>query len=69
MEKLFKQPAIIVGIIAVITVFLGIQLPRVELDNNNLRFIPDNHQAKIISEYIDETFGGQVIILVGLERP
>ena len=69
MEKLFKRPAVIVGIIAAITVFLGIQLPRVELDNNNLRFLPEKDPAKIISEYIDETFGGQVIILVGLERP
>ena len=69
MEKLFKHPAIIVGVIAIITVFLGIQLPRAELDNNNIRFLPDNNQAKVISEYIDETFGGQVMILVGLERP
>ena len=69
MEKLLKRPALVVGIIAAITVFLGTQLPRVELDNNNLRFLPDESQAKIISEYIDETFGGQVIILVGLERP
>ena len=69
MEKLFKQPAVIVGIIAVITVFFGFQLPRVELDNNNLRFLPNNSPAKKIAEYIDDTFGGQVIILVGLERP
>ncbi|MCL1836729.1 MAG: MMPL family transporter [Treponema sp.] len=69
MEKLFKHPALIVGIIAVITVFFVFQLPRAELDNNNIRFLPDNNQAKIISEYIDDTFGGQIMILVGLERP
>ena len=69
MEKLFKRPALVVGMITAITVFLGIQLPRAELDNNNIRFLPDKNQAKIISEYIDDTFGGQVIILAGLERP
>ncbi|MCL2175159.1 MAG: MMPL family transporter [Treponema sp.] len=69
MEKLLKRPAIIIGIITAITVFLSIQLPRVELDNNNLRFIPEKNPARIISEYIDETFGGQVVVLVGLERP
>ena len=69
MEKLFKHPALIVGIITLITVFLGLQLPRAELDNNNIRFLPDKNQAKMISEYVDETFGGQVMILVGLERP
>jgi len=68
MEKLLKKPLIIVIVITAITVFLGIQLPRVELDNNNLRFLPNESPAKVISEYIDETFGGQVIILVGLER-
>jgi len=69
MERLFKYPAMVVGIIAVITLFLGLQLPRAELDNNNTRFLPEKNQAKIISEYIDETFGGQVMILIGLERP
>jgi predicted RND superfamily exporter protein len=69
MEKLFKRPVLIVGIIALLTVFLGIQVPRAQLDNNNIRFLPEKNPAKNISEYIDETFGGQVMILVGLERP
>ncbi|GBU29628.1 membrane protein [Treponema sp. R8-4-B8] len=69
MEKIFKHPGLIVGIITIITVFFCLQLPRAELDNNNIRFLPNKNPAKIISEYIDETFGGQVMILVGLERP
>jgi len=69
MEKIFKQPALIAGIIAAITIFFSIQLPGVKLDNNNLRFVPEDNPARVITEYIDETFGGQVIILVGLERP
>jgi uncharacterized protein len=69
LEKLFKYPVLVVGFITLITVFLGLQLPRAELDNNNIRFLPDKNQAKLTSEYIDETFGGQVMILVGLERP
>jgi predicted RND superfamily exporter protein len=69
MEKLFKRPILTVGVISLITVFLGLQLPRAQLDNNNIRFLPDKNPAKLISEYVDETFGGQVMILVGLERP
>jgi len=69
LNKIFKYPALAVGVVTLITVFLGLQLPRAELDNNNIRFLPDKNQAKIISEYVDETFGGQVMILVGLERP
>jgi predicted RND superfamily exporter protein len=68
MEKLFKYPILVAAVIAVITVFFCFQLPRAELDNNNIRFLPDKNPSKIISEYIDETFGGQVMILVGLER-
>jgi len=69
LEKLFKQPALVVGVITIITVFLGFWVPRAELDNNNIRFLPVKNPTRIISEYVDETFGGQVMILVGLERP
>ena len=69
MEKLFKRPVLIVVIITAITVFLGLQIIRVKLDNNNMRFLPEENQSRIVSNYIDETFGGQVTILVGLERP
>ena len=69
MEKLFKRPKLIVAVIVIITVFLGIQIPRVELDNNNMRFLPTGNQARAITNYIEETFGGQVLILVGLRRP
>ena len=68
MERFFKRPALVVGIMALITVFFAVQLTRAELDNNNLRYIPDENPAHIVSEYIDETFGGQVSVLVGLER-
>jgi predicted RND superfamily exporter protein len=68
MERFFKRPALVAGVIALITVFFAVQLMRAELDNNNLRYIPDENPAHIVSEYIDETFGGQVSVLVGLER-
>jgi predicted RND superfamily exporter protein len=69
MERLFKRPVLAAGIIAAITVFFLFQLPRAELDNNNFRFIQKGNPARVVSEYLDDTFGGSVIILVGLERP
>jgi len=69
MEKLFKHPALVVGVITIITVFLGFWVPHAELDNNNIRFLPAKNPARIVSEYVDEAFGGQVMVLVGLERP
>ncbi|MDR0878437.1 MAG: MMPL family transporter [Treponema sp.] len=68
MNKLFKHPFLIVAVIALITVFFALQLPRAELDNNNFRFVPDSDPARLTSKYIDDTFGSSLFILVGLER-
>ena len=68
MDKMFKHPWLIVGIIAGISLFFAFQLPRAELDNNNLRFVPKNDEARLVSAYIDDTFGSSLFILVGLER-
>jgi predicted RND superfamily exporter protein len=69
MRGLLKHPALILCVIAAITLFFAIQLRRAELDNNNIRFLPKENKARVIAEYLDDTFGGQVMILVGLERP
>jgi predicted RND superfamily exporter protein len=68
MEKFFKHPRIIVAVIGVITLFFALQIPRVKLDNNNLRFIPKDDEARLVSKYIDDTFGSSLFVLVGLER-
>lgn len=68
MEKFFRRPWLIVSFIAAITGFFAFQLPKAELDNNNFRFVPEKNEARLTSKYIDETFGSQVIIMVGLER-
>ncbi|MCL2762138.1 MAG: MMPL family transporter [Treponema sp.] len=68
MRKLYTYPWLIVAIIAVITIFFGFQLPRAELDNNNLRFVPNDDPALETSRWIDGMFGSSFFILVGLER-
>jgi predicted RND superfamily exporter protein len=68
MEKIFKYPLLIVGIIGIITLFFALQIPRAQVDNNNLRFVPENDEAREVSAYIDDTFGSSLFILVGLER-
>ena len=66
--KMFKHPWLIVAVISAITIFFALQLPRVDLDNNNLRFVPAEDEARVTSAYIDETFGSTLFILIGLER-
>ncbi|MDR2746586.1 MAG: MMPL family transporter [Treponema sp.] len=67
-EKIYTYPWLIIAVIGAVTVFFAFQLPRAELDNNNIRFVPASDPARITSSYIDETFGSSVFILVGLER-
>jgi len=68
MRKLYNYPWLIIAVIAVITVFFGLQLPKTELDNNNLRFVPLDDPALKTSQWIDKMFGSSFFILVGLER-
>jgi len=68
METFFKRPWIIIAVIALITVFFAAFLPRVDLDNNNLRFVPFDDPALETSRWIDDTFGSSLFILVGLHR-
>lgn len=68
MERFFKRPWLIVGIVAAITIFFALQMQRVELDNNNYRFVPETDPARVTSEHIDEIFGNQTLLIIGLER-
>jgi predicted RND superfamily exporter protein len=68
MRKLYTYPWLIAAITALITVFFAFQLPRAELENNNLRFVPPDDPALSTSQWIDSTFGSSFFILVGLER-
>ncbi|MDR2536034.1 MAG: MMPL family transporter [Treponema sp.] len=68
MEKLFRHPWLIIAVIGGITLFFGFQLFRIELDNNNYRFVPEDDEARVVSTYIDDAFGSSNFILIGLER-
>lgn len=68
MERFFRRPWIIVAVIAAVTVFFAAQLPRARLDNNNFRFVPKEDPERLAAVRIDEDFGSQMMILVGLER-
>jgi len=68
LERFFSHPYIIVFVIAIITVFFAFQLPKAELDNNNIRFVPEHDEAREVAHYIDDTFGSSFFILVALER-
>jgi len=68
MNKFFKYPWVILAVYAVITVFFLIQLPKIQLDNNNFHFVPKNDKALLTSEQINNEFGTSTFIMVGLEQ-
>jgi predicted RND superfamily exporter protein len=68
MAHFYKHPWIIVAVIVLLTAFFAAWLPKAELDNNNLRFVPGSDPALQTSRWIDQTFGSSFFILVGLER-
>lgn len=67
-ERFFKHPRLIVAVVAAITLFFALQLPRASLDNNNFRFLPSNDPELVMMNSFDARFGSQNVILVGLER-
>jgi predicted RND superfamily exporter protein len=69
LEKFFKHPWVIVGVIAAITVFFAAQLPRARMDNNTTGFLPKDNPARITTEHLEAEYGDEITIIVGLERP
>jgi hypothetical protein len=68
MGKLLKHPRWIIAIVSIITVFFALQIPKAELDNNNFSFVPDDDPELLGMKSVNENFGSQLFILVGLER-
>jgi predicted RND superfamily exporter protein len=68
MKKILKNPWLALAAILIITAFFALQFPRLELDNNNFRFISEDDPARQTLSYIDDTFGSSVFILVGFKR-
>ena len=69
MEKFFKHPWVIVGLIAAITVFFAAQLPKARMDNNMTAFLPAGNPARLASKHLDAQYGEEITIILGLERP
>jgi len=69
MDRILRHPKIIVAVIGALTLFFALQLPRIQIDNNNFRFVPKENEARVRSAAIDDEFGSSLFILVGLNRP
>jgi hypothetical protein len=50
-----------------ITLFFAVQLPKTQLDNDVMNFIPENHPEAIAFEETADLFGSSMILGVGIE--
>ena len=67
-KRLYKHPRLILGTILGITLFFALQLPRIQFDNNNFRFIPESDPARIADAEMAKIFGDSVPLLIGIQR-
>jgi predicted RND superfamily exporter protein len=61
MQKILSKPWIIIGIVLVVTVLFGTQVPKVVLDNDVLAFFPDDHDSYIRMKALDDVYESQIM--------
>ncbi|MEX2443164.1 MAG: efflux RND transporter permease subunit [Alkalispirochaeta sp.] len=69
MKYILRAPLLIVIVILAITAFFAAMLPRVELDNDVMSFVPENHPAKEAFERLDEIYDTDLSIVVAIHNP
>ncbi len=67
MNRILKHPKTVITIILLLTVFLGIQIPGIKINNEVEIFLPENHKSKIEYNKMKETFGSQIIMDVAVK--
>ncbi|MDR1287691.1 MAG: MMPL family transporter [Treponema sp.] len=68
MMHFFKRSWIVIIVIAAVTVFFALQLPKAEMDNNIVHFMPENNPARLTVKRLDEMFGERAAVFIGLKR-
>jgi predicted RND superfamily exporter protein len=68
MKFILKHPWLVIVLVAAVTLFFALQLPRAILDNDIAGFIPRNNPDRIAYAKMEEEFGAQTIMLIGLRN-
>ena len=66
MKKVLRYPWVIIGVILVITVFFGTQLPNLKINNEVDIFLPDDHPSIVAKNKMEEEYGSSEIIAVAI---
>src|SRR6056297_2552538 len=68
LEKLFKKPWINIVVIIVLTIFFGLQLPNLNINNEVKIFLPDDHPSKNAYDRMEKIYGSGDVISVSYEN-
>ena len=66
--NLLKRPKLNLSVILLFTIFLGFQLPRIQLDNDVTKFLPDDHPVNKQLDEEEALFGSSDIMVIALEN-
>src|SRR6056297_512429 len=67
MKKLYRHPWLNIILILGVTTFFAIQLPKTQLDNDVMNFIPEDHPEALAFEKTTDLFGSSMILGVGIK--
>lgn len=66
MREILKRPWIIIVIVSIVTIFMGLQVPKVVLDNDILAFFPDDHDSYVRMKALDDVYESQIMFDVSI---
>lgn len=64
-----RWDVVVIGLHLSLTAFFALQLPRARLDNDVANFIPLEHPSRATYKRVEDEFGGQMVMLIGLQTP
>src|SRR6056297_1538697 len=67
MKNLYRYPWLNIILILGVTIFFAIQLPKTQLDNDVMNFIPEDHPEALAFEKTTDLFGSSMILGVGIK--
>ncbi|HKK65882.1 MAG TPA: MMPL family transporter, partial [Clostridia bacterium] len=67
MKKIYRYPWLNIILILGITIFFAVQLPKTQLDNDVMNFIPEDHPEALAFEETTDLFGSSMILGVGIK--
>jgi len=67
MKKILKYDRVIIIIIAIITLFFAFQLPKIEIDNDIMTFLPDDNNSVIANNKMESIFGSSDNMIVAVK--